>query len=449
MPRKPSCSPARYHALRVLDRVLTRESTLDEALPDLEEGCCDARDRALGREIASGTCRYLEQLQYVLGRFAEHYFRFPPTVQRILELSCYQLLFLDRVPEYAVISDAVNLTRNEKFAGLVSAVNGILRSLARQRESIVFPRRESDWMEYLSITYSHPRRLIERWREIWPEEKVEALCRFNLTRAPLSLRIRTNRETVIEELRQQGVHGSADMRFSDLVTLDPDIPVEPQLLASPHWVVQDGTASLIAPIVNPTPGWRVWDVCAAPGGKTFHLADRMKGEGTIVATDRSPARLQRLRTRMEQLGISCVEALVIDPLRDLLLLDFGVFDAILLDAPCSGWGTFRRNPDLHLRLRPEDSIRLGEQALQLFEQVHGRLKNGGILVYSTCTLSPEENEQVIERFTARHPEFEIEPVTPFLPESFREAVTPHGYLSIFPPDWNLDGGFAARLRKRG
>ncbi len=447
MSDKKSHSPAREYTLLVLERILSKGLIIDEALSDINTFCSDPRDRALAGEIIYGTCRWLRWIQYILDHYASNFSKSPPVIQYILELSVYQLLFLERVPHYAVISDAVSLARYRRFAGLTSAVNGILRQIQRKRDVLPVPNREKGLDQYLSIMYSHPEWLVKRWREIWDDKEVETFCCFNNTRAPLSLRVRGNAQQIMNDLKSNGIPCSRDERFEELITIDASYSVSQDFFASHEWVIQDGAASLVAPLLGVESGWTIWDICAAPGGKTFHMADLMTGKGKIISTDRSNNRLDLLRERREQLSLNCIDVFNLDLIHESPPSNFGPFDAILADVPCSGWGTFRRNPDLRWRLHPDDLYHLAENTLQLLENVQKYLKIGGVLVYSTCTLSPEENEQVIRTFLSMHDNFSIESVIPYLNSSFHDAVTSEGFLCIFPPRLELDGAFAARLRK--
>ncbi|RJP26197.1 MAG: 16S rRNA (cytosine(967)-C(5))-methyltransferase RsmB [Candidatus Omnitrophota bacterium] len=444
---KKRTSPARLHALHALEKILSDGRILDEVLPELEKNCRDGRDRALAREIVSGTCRWWGWIRFVLSNYAPKLDGFPASVQRILELSVYQLLYLDRVPPYAIISDAVELARIQRCAGFTSAVNGILRTVERNRNAFPVPNRDTDFVTYVSSVNSHPAWFVKRCREIWSDEEVESFLQFNNTRAPFSLRIRNQIQSAIERFETMSIPYKIDERFGDMVTIEAGFSPDRDFYESDRWAAQDGAASLVASLLGVKPGWRVWDVCAAPGGKTLHIADLMNGEGQIIATDRSIQRLERLRKRMSQLKCSCIHPFKLNLLEKLPPADFAPCDAVLVDVPCSGWGTFRRNPDLRWRLQPDDSKRYGDQALQLLENAGGYVRSGGILVYSTCTLSPDENEWVVKTYLSRHPEYQLESVAPFLRRSFQEAVSPEGCLFLFPPRWALDGVFAARLRK--
>ncbi|MEW6237895.1 MAG: 16S rRNA (cytosine(967)-C(5))-methyltransferase RsmB [Candidatus Omnitrophota bacterium] len=447
MPKKPP-SPARCAALFVLDKVLTEERILLEVLPALEEQCRDARDLALAREIVSGTCRWLGRIRHVLRYAAKNFDGLPDAVKRILELSVYQLFFLDRAPAYAVLSDAVELTRRRRLPALASAVNAILRRLQREVDVIPYPKREENLAVHLAAHHSHPQWLVERWLDLWGEEETEAFCRFNNERAPLSLRLRGNETAALEKLRSLEIVFERDERFPNRIQIAPDQHLKPDALQCEEWAVQDGAAMLVPMLLAPKAGWKIWDVCAAPGGKTFFLADMMGNQGEIAASDRSELRLDLLRDQQKRFSLSCIKPLLLDVLRGDPPAGFGDFDAILLDAPCTGWGAFRRHPDLRWRLRPEEEKHSAEQAQRMLGKVHPYLKPGGVLVYSTCTLSPEENEKTVERFLNRHPSYEIEPAAPFLPEALCETTAVEGWMRLVPQRWNLDGAFAARLRKK-
>ncbi len=440
-------SPARLNAVSAIEQILTHKRKLDDVLPLLEESCRDGRDRGLAREIVSGTCRQLGWIDYVIKLYAKNFENFPSVIQRILESSTYQLLFLDRVPAYAVVSDAVELVRYHKGGKLSSAVNGILRNIERNKAEIPIPDRKRDFDTYLSVVHSHPKWFVKRCRQLWPNEEVESFLRYNNERAPLSLRVRKDRKTVFECLLNHEISSKVDERFEDIITVDSSFSPSRDFFDSTEWGIQDGAASLPARLLSDLSNGRIWDACAAPGGKTLQIADLLNKQCKIVATDCSENRLKRLHDRLERLEIACVETRQLDLLKEKPPFESEMFDAILLDVPCSGWGTFRRNPDLRWHLQSRDSYKFGKQAYHFLEKAAPFAAVGGIIVYSTCTLSPEENEQVVEAFLDSHPHFEKQTVTRFLNEPFHKAVTPEGFLRIDPHRWNLDGAFAARLRR--
>lgn len=442
-----SISPARKAALAVLERVLTRGETLLESLPFLEDQCPDPRDTALAREIAFGTCRWLGRIQSALLQYAPKFHKFPPPVQRILEMAGYQLLFLDRVPAYAVISDAVNLTRWRKFQRLTGAVNAILRAFSKApKKGIALPD-SANKIQQMAATCSHPEWLLQQWMKTWDEDAVTSLCEYNNTRADISLRLRIPYQQAAEKLQALNITFTRDERFPNRITIPAEQAIDQNLFTQTSWVVQDGAAMLVAQAANAQPGQRIWDVCAAPGGKTCFIADQMGNSGEILASDKSAVRLQKLEEQKERLGLSCIKTRVFDAVKDHPLPEMGSFDMIVLDVPCSGWGTFRRHPDLRWRLKPEDPDRLAAMAKQMLENTAANLRPDGVLLYSTCTLSLEENEGVVRSFLQTHSDFCLDPIGPAWPEVFKPAIQSEGWLRLFPPQWNLDGAFAARIRK--
>ncbi len=442
-----SISPARIAALKVLDDTITRKRPLLENLPIIHSSCHNQKDVALAREIVSGTCRWLGRLRFYLKTVSRNLDNLPDLIQRILELSAYQLLYLERVPVYAVVSDAVELAKQNRFRGLASAVNGILRNLHRSQENLELPLKDEDFSEYLSVFYSHPSWLIKQWITLWGDGTTEAFCQHNNTIAPISLRLRGDHQKALEILREINVQFTLDERIPGRVIIDDTASFSEDCMQNPHWAIQDGAAMLVPLVLSPQPGWKVWDVCAAPGGKAFYLADLADDQGLIYATDRSKLRLDKLVQQNQIYNLSSIKTGVLDALNDPLPSQYSELDAILLDVPCTGWGTFRRHPDLRWRLRPDDQARLGKMALNMLEKVYKRLKSGGILIYSTCTLSKDENENVISRFVENHPEFSIESPSKYIPPAFQSAITQDGFLKINPYDWDLDGTFAARLKK--
>ncbi len=442
---KPTISPARDFAFNVLHDVLTHGRLLDESLETFEPAAIQHNDRALAREIISGTCRHFGKITFTLKQFAKNYEKLPPKIQRILELSAYQILYLDRVPSHAVVSDAVNLAKANQAAGLSNAVNGILRNLIREKHTINYPQRDENILRYLAIEHSHPEWIIKEWQRIWGNQDTEKLCRFNNTQAPLSLRVRGSMDEAKQLLAGEKIEYSLHPVLQNMITLDNSLPTH-ALLQNKMWVVQDPVMTIPAAVLNPKPGWKIWDVCAAPGGKTFHLADLMSNEGTIIASDKSAKRLEKLKNLQEFLTLDCIHPLVCNPLQDTLPPEFSNFDAILLDVPCTGWGTFRRNPDLRWRLQPQDSEHLGETAYQLLNHVFMKLKPGGCIVYSTCTLSPKENELIIERFLHEHESFQLDDIRTSIPSPWHSRVHPKGWFTAFPPSTQTDGAFCARLQ---
>jgi len=400
-------------------------------------------------EIAYGTTRFRRRLDYVLNVYVDRGLdSFPPPLIEILRLSAYQIVYLSKVPDFAVVNDAVELARREGYGGLARVVNGILRGLARGDREVGLPEWSTDPAGHLEIVHSHPRHLVEIWLERWSPDKVHDLCRFNNSKASHFARINRLRARDSNNRHELLEGCSPHPSVPDCVSLGlEDSPSESALLLDGYVTVQDPAAMLVAPLLDPKPEMRVWDVCAAPGGKCTHLAELMDDRGTVVASDLSRKRLDSVRENVLRLGSRSIEMLAADGLQPPWTRNDLLFDGILLDVPCTGWGTFRRHPDLRWRLSPGDPERLGSQALSLLSSVSRYLRPGGILVYSTCTLSREENEEPVRRFLEVHSNWRLDSVIPWLPHAFQDMVAEEGWITVFPPDMKMDGLFAARLRR--
>jgi len=395
--------------------------------------------------------------------------RLPVAVQMVLRLGAYQLLFLDRIPQSAAVNESVNLTR--AFAGTVGRdwsglVNAVLRSLLRHPPE-PWPSMDHDPVQALAVRCSVPTWLSRRWVERLGVASAEAACEGVSVAPPMTLRVNqlvTTREVLLEKFAQAGIAAKPTNVSPFGIVLEDGGPV-PSLpgFHEGAFYVEDEAAQLIPLLLDPQPGDSILDACAAPGGKSTHLADLMQNKGTIFAVDRSGARLDLVRTNCHRLGVQIVVPIVGDirephewvPLiettgtpsvKKATVGDPSV-DRMLVDAPCSGLGVLRRHPEA--KWRKDERALPRHQALQsqILEAVAPCLRPGGVLVYSTCSTEPEENEDVIERFCRAHAEFQRESVAPWLPPAAQEFVTEQGALSTVGNQFSMDGFYAARLKK--
>jgi 16S rRNA (cytosine967-C5)-methyltransferase len=387
----------------------------------------------------------------------------------VLRLGTYQLLFLDRIPQSAAVNESVNLAR--AIAGTLGRdwsgfVNAVLRALLRHPPQ-PWPSMDPDAAHAFAVRYSVPSWLSRRWVERLGVGSAEMACEGVSVAPPLTLRVNqliTTREAFLEKLAQVGIAAkpTSVSPFGIVLEEGGSVPSLPGFREGAFYV-EDEAAQLIPPLLDPQPGDIVLDTCAAPGGKSTHLADLMHNKGTIYAVDRKGDRLDLLRSNCRRLGVQIVVPIVGDirqPLEWVPMIETAgsssvnkarlgepCIDRILVDAPCSGLGVLRRHP--------EAKWRKGEQALprhqalqcQILESVAPCLRLGGVLVYSTCSTEPEENEDVIERFCRAHAEFKRESVVPWLPPSAQGFVTEQGALSTVGNRFSMDGFYAARLRK--
>jgi 16S rRNA (cytosine967-C5)-methyltransferase len=430
----------------------------------------DSRERALTVELSYGVLRRLATIDWRLEPVLEKPLpRLPIAVQMVLRLGAYQLLFLDRIPQSAAVNESVNLAR--AFAGTVGRdwsgfVNAVLRALLRHPPR-PWPSMDLDAAQALAVRYSVPGWLSRRWVERMGLASAEAACAGVSVAPPLTLRVNqliTTREALLETFAQAGIAAkpTSVSSFGIVIEEGGSVPSLPGFTEGAFYV-EDEAAQLIPPLLDPQPGDIVLDACAAPGGKATHVADLMHNKGTIYAVDRKSPRLDLLRSNCRRLGVQNVVPIVGDirqPLKWVPIMETGgppsmkktrvgepFVDRILVDAPCSGLGVLRRHP--------EAKWRKGEQALprhqalqcQILEAVAPCLRPGGVLVYSTCSTEPEENEDVIERFCRGHAEFRRESVVPWLPTAAQGFVTEQGALSTVGNRCSMDGFHAARLRK--
>jgi 16S rRNA (cytosine967-C5)-methyltransferase len=449
-----TASPARIVALETLLAVESRDVFADDAL-ETAAGLArlDARDRALALELVYGVLRRQNTLDWRLDLVAtKPMARLPVRVRMALRLGAYQLLYLDKVPPSAAVHESVSLAKARgTSAHWPGFVNAVLRALTRA-PAPPWPDREADPVLALSVQYSCPSWLTERWVTRFGLREAEALCRATTVIPPLTIRVntlKTRREALAARLAESG-YATRPTRISPVgLVLDKCGSVaELPLFRDGLFYVEDEAAQLVAPIVDPQPGERVLDLCAAPGGKTTHLASLMQNQGTIIAVDANAARLRLLEDNCRRLGVTIVSVVRTDAAAGLPRhLRERPFDRVLVDAPCSGLGVLRRHPEAKWRKTAEDLARHQAAQRRLLDQARLLLRPGGILVYSTCSSEPEENEQVIDRFCREHKEFRRESVAPWLPQPGLSFVTGRGELSTARNDDSLDMFFAARLRK--
>ncbi|MBX6422420.1 16S rRNA (cytosine(967)-C(5))-methyltransferase RsmB [Thermosulfurimonas sp. F29] len=454
MPKLPRRNP-RAMALKTLIRWERGKPLLDEILSEVlvKSVLPDPRDRALCGELVNGVVRHLYYLDYVISRFAEEPLdKMDPQVRNLLRLSAYQLLFT-RIPERAAVAEAVKLIKRGRGKWVVSFVNAVLRRIAGVRNHPPEPPREMNPVAYLSVRYSYPEWMVERWLSRFGEEETERLLAAGNEKPPLVVRVNTlrvTRDQLLLYLRSEIPEAEACRYSPEGIVLRGFRGRITDLRAfRVGWLqVQDEASQLVSYLVSPRPGERVLDACAGVGGKTTHLAQLMRNTGRIYAYDLYDWRLERLRENAARLGVNNVETVTGDVLRSVRTLGGNFFDRILVDAPCTGTGVIRRHPDIKWARRPEDLVEVPKKQLALLEGLVEVLKPGGVLVYATCSLEPEENEEVVAQFLSSHSEFEIEDPRKVLPEPARDLVDENGFLHTYPHRHGLDGFFGVRLRKR-
>lgn len=409
------------------------------------------RDRAFVRELVYGVLRWRGRIDWIIAAYSRiKPQRMERSVLAILRMGVYQLLFMDRVPSHAAVDEAVALARERGASRAAPLINGILRGITEGRREVSFPDPVNDPLGHIASYYSHPPWMVHRWLHQWGAQETTSLCQANNQIPPLTLRVNTlkgDRGEVIRRLQDEGVEARL-APFSPMgIIVDTPPPFATWHSFQEGWLqVQDEASQLVPFILAPHPGQRVLDLCAAPGGKTTHLAQLMEDQGEIISVDISPAKLSLLQENCRRLGVSIVKTLAHDA-TVMLPVAPASFDQVLADVPCTGLGTLRRNPDGKWRVREADITRLQRLQREILAQAATLVKHGGILVYSTCTLTPEENEGVIGPFLSEHEDFSLESAAPGLPPDCEGLVEERGFLLTLPHRHGTDGFFAARIRR--
>ncbi len=398
-------APARIAAYETLLAVTAGHADLPSALARARTRLDDERDRALAAEIATGTLRWQGAFDHVIEQFSGRPSgRLDREILVILRLSIFQLLHLDRVPAAAVVNDAVELAGKAGKRSAAGFVNALLRRVSRERSHLPLP--DQPPLEVLAIALSHPRWLASRWLARHGFDAANAWARFDNRPAPLTLRantLRTTREDLAHRLEKAGIQTEPTRLAAHGLVVTSGNPLLTPLAHTGAFFVQDETSQLVGEFVTAVPGERILDACASPGGKTTQMAASMGDAGTIVAADIRGRRLDLLSRTVAESGARRVQVIQANargspPFRD-------IFDAVLVDAPCSGLGTIRRDPDVRWRRTEADLAPLAEAQREMLTQAATAVRSGGRLIYSTCSSEPEENEDVVRAFLSTHPGF--------------------------------------------
>jgi 16S rRNA (cytosine967-C5)-methyltransferase len=453
-------APARRAAYFALRSVTSGRRDLPDALARARTHLTDERDQALAAEVVTGTLRWMGRLDAVITAFAKR----PPErldaeVLDILRASAYQLLHLERVPARAAVADAVELAREAHKTSAAGFVNAVLRRIDRERHALPVPERPVDGnrerqLEYLSIALSHPRWLVERWLDRFGFDATEAWVRFDNAAAPLTLRVNASastREAVADMLQQESIE-TAPTRFAPHgLRVERGNPLRSNLAPGGRFTIQDEASQLVAEVVGTKDGDRVLDLCASPGGKSLAIADGHARPSLLVAADLRPRRVELLRDAVRQPDVASrlrIDVVCLDAVRRLPFAD-AAFDRVLVDAPCSGLGTLRRDPEIRWRRMPEDLAVMAETQRRILDEAARVVKPAGCLIYATCSSEPEENEALIDRWLAEHPAFAIDSLAddPRWQGDRRLLINPAGAFRSWPFAHGLESFFAVRLRR--
>lgn len=401
----------------------------------------EAKDKGFANELIYGTIKWRLRLDYVLDQFSKTPVKkMKPFIRQLMRMSVYQILFLDKVPTSAAINEAVKIMHKRKMSNLSGFVNGVLRNIDRNKSEITYPN--------LSIYYSIPEWIITRWMKYYGEMETKAICESLSQRARVCIRInnlKTTKDKVKALLSEEGITVLEEgfLPESLYIHAPNGIHHSPSFKAG-LWTVQDESAMLVGHVLGPEKGDEILDVCSAPGGKTVHLAELMQNEGHIIGADVHEHKIELIEKNAKRLGASIVEG----KLQDGMLINEDwkeKFDKILLDAPCSGLGIIKRKPDIRYA-KDETAIRdINNIQRKLLKNAINYLKKDGILVYSTCTLTQEENQNMVEYALSLGLQLDAIPYD--MPACLKPYIKDNAYIEILPHVTDTDGFFMARFRK--
>lgn len=418
----------------------------------LQKASLEKGDAGLATELVYGTISRLNTLDYYLDRFVKKgTAKLQPWVRALLRLSLYQIVYLDRIPDHAVVSEAVNLAKRRGHQGISGMVNGVLRNILRQKDELVIPD-NLPAAERISLRHSHPRWLVERWIEQYGEDIAEAICKANNEPPAVSVRVNTtmiSRDAMLEEMKSRGFEAvPSELSPYGIIVKNGGNMAHTEWYRDGMISIQDESSMLVAEVVAPEPGMRVLDCCAAPGGKTAHMGEIMNDEGSIIANDLHSHKQKLIAEQAARLGLDSITTITGDALDLAKTYESASFDRILLDAPCSGLGVIRRKPDLKWVKTPEDIGEIISLQRELLQSVSSLVKPGGVLVYSTCTIEPGENEGTVAAFLADNPNFEVaDDEAGTMNRISRNALAKGGGAQILPQHFHSDGFYMVRLRR--
>ena len=447
-------APARTAAFAALRDVNAGRADLPAALAAVRTTLQDERDRALTTDLVTGTLRWQRQLDFLIEHFAKRPIgKLDFEVLQILRLAAYQLLHLDRIPAAAAVNDAVAMTRRARKTSAAGLVNAVLRAVSRNSHRLPLPARppDGDALAYLEVSLSHPAWLADRWLARYGFEAAEQWEQFNNAAAPLTLRVnrlKIDRDALARELSNHGVTVEPSRFAPDGLIVTSGSPLRTPLAGTGKFVFQDEASQLVALLGAPEPGMTVLDTCASPGGKTTAMAAMANGSAHIIAADVRNARVQLLRETVNASGAPNVRIVQADLQSG---LPFAAdFDIVFVDAPCSGLGTVRRDPDIRWRRSERDLQPLAAAQSHMIRNAADVVRQGGRLIYSTCSSEPEENDAIVQRFLAgddRFVQVDLRAERPAYFDALEPVLDANGVLRTTPHQHGLEAFYGAVLRR--
>lgn len=411
----------------------------------------DGREKAFMKRITEGTLERKIQLDVILNQFSKvPVSKMKPFIRTLLRMSVYQLLFMDQVPDRAVCNEAVKLAGKRGFQNLQGFVNGVLRSIARKKENIIYPDKKVELKEYLSVKYSMPAWLVQKFLMEYEEEKTEKMLHSFLEAAPVTVRVKESlsveeKKALLKSWEKEGIRTEEHPYLSYAYRLSGIDGLQNLAgFAQGLCTVQDVSSMLVCEAADIKLGYQIIDVCAAPGGKSAHAAEKLKGTGHVSARDLTEYKAALIRDTIDRMQLSNMEEMAADACV-LRKEDIEKADVVFADLPCSGLGIIGKKKDIKYHISEDGLAELADLQKKILSVIWQYVKPGGVLIYSTCTINPLENEENVAWFIKNYP-FQTESLAPYLPHALK-GEGENGMLQLLPGIHETDGFFIARLRR--
>ncbi|MCP3944067.1 MAG: 16S rRNA (cytosine(967)-C(5))-methyltransferase RsmB [Desulfobacteraceae bacterium] len=438
--------------MRCTKKNCTLDRSIDDAQNELE--CMPHQDKNLCSAIVFGVLRQRGYIDFIIKSFSKKPVeQIDIQVLYILRIALFQIIFLDRVPAFAAVNTSIELAKKLINKGTAGFINAVLRKAEQNYQTIDLPDRNTNFSAFIRAKYNLPGWLTKRWLKAYGNEKIQSLCESINTIPPITLRVntlKTSRQALGTHLETQDlcVEYTKQSALGLYISRPGKQVSEIEGFTQGLFQVQDEAAQLVSQILDPKPHETILDACAGLGGKTCHIAQLMNNQGMVVAGDLENHKLDSLKIEAQRLGIKNIQTQQIDLLKSSIKEFPGYFDRVLLDAPCSGLGVMRRNPDTKWKRTHKDILRMAAQQKKFLNAAANLVKPGGMLVYAVCSCEPEENEQVIKAFLEKRKDYYLDTKMDGVLDLFNSKLTPREHcLKTYPDACHMDGFFAARLKR--
>lgn len=448
------------------EKINIRELALETLIKVLEEGelssaviqntlkvyqYLDKKERAFYTRLCEGTIERVLELDYIINQFSKVKIKkMKPVIRNILRMGVYQMKYMEQVPDRAACNEAVKLAQRKGFHTLKSFVNGVLRNIGRNMDTISYPSVQKEPVAALSIAYSMPEWIVNMWIEAYGLERTEGMLKASFLDRQTTVRCNLQNASIkdtVALLEKEGVKVQAgDYVDTALKISGYNYLGGLSAFSKGYITVQDESSMMVAYAAGVKKDDLVLDICAAPGGKSLHIADMLGGTGMISARDLTGQKVERINENISRIGISNINTKVWDA-RELDEEFVEKADVVIADLPCSGLGVIGKKNDIKYKIKPEGMEELVKLQREIFKVAVQYVKPGGTLIYSTCTVNKKENEENVA-FFLENSSLELESLVPYLPEKVQNPQAEKGYIQFFPGEVNMDGFFIARFRKR-